>query len=119
MGNDTYSLTDYQKGFNDYNNFIIIINKPYKNYFKGYFVEKPKYENFKKQYEALLTIEQQKKLNHQELQEQDLQILEQYKINTEKVESLKTNLLNGKEYILINEGLYRLICKKMKKKKKI
>ena len=118
MGNDTYSLTDYQKGFNDYNNFIIIINKPYKNYFKGYFVEKPKYENFKKQYEALLTIEQQKKLYHQELQEKDLQILEQYRINTEKVESLKTNLLNGKEYILINEGLYQLICKKNEEEKK-
>ena len=105
MGNNEYSLTDYRNGFNEFNNFIISIYKNASIYYTGYFVENQKYNAFKKQYEDLLSLEQ-KQVNP------EMGILENYKMNTEKVELLKNNLLNNKEYIFINEGLYQLICKK-------
>ena len=114
MGNDSYTLTDYQNSFDNNNKFINSIKQNSSNYYEGYFVEKQKYENFKKQYEVLLNKAQQLTLQYKELEEEDLRILENYKINTEKVESLKTNILNNKEYILINKGLYQLICRKNK-----
>ena len=106
MGNDEYTLKEYQIGFNEFNKFINIINKISSNYYEGYFVEKRKYDEFKKQYEVLLMKEQE------QFRGIDLRILEKYKMNTENVESLKINLLNNKEYIFINKGLYQLICKK-------
>ena len=69
MGNDSYTLTDYQKCFSNYNTFINIINNKSQNYYEGYFVEKQKYDIFKTQYDALLNKEQQLTLQKQELEE--------------------------------------------------
>ena len=110
MGNENYSLTDYRNAFNEFNKFINNIHtKP--NYYEGYFVENKKFDDFKKQYEALLAKEQ--KMNVVQVQ-----ILDNYKMNTEKPELLQNNLFNNKEYIFINEGLYQLICKKNDEEKK-
>ena len=116
MGNSEKTLTDYQNGFTEFNSFINNIQK-YKRYYEGYFVENQKYKEFYKQYEKLLSSEQ-KKLGSQGQQDNNLQILEQYKMNTEKVDFLKNNLLNNKEYIFINEGLYKLICEKNEEEEK-
>ena len=114
MGNEDYSLTDYRNAFNEFNKFINNIHtKP--NYYEGYFVENKKFDDFKKQYEALLAEEQ--KMNVVQVQVQ-VQILDNYKMNTEKPELLQNNLFNNKEYIFINEGLYQLICKKNDEEKK-
>ena len=114
MGNDDYSLTEYRNAFNEFNKFINNIHtKP--NYYEGYFVENKKFDDFKKQYEALLAKEQ--KMNVMQVQVQ-VQILDNYKMNTEKPELLQNNLFNNKEYIFINEGLYQFICKKNDEEKK-
>ena len=115
MGNDDYSLTDYRNAFNEFNKFINNIHTRPNYYYEGYFVENKKFDDFKKQYEALLTEGQ--KMNVMQVQVQ-VQILDNYKMNTEKPELLQNNLFNNKEYIFINEGLYQLICKKNDEEKK-
>ena len=111
MGNDDYSLIDYRNAFNEFNTFINNIHTKPNNYYEGYFVENKKFDDFKKQYEALLAKEQ--KMNVVQVQ-----ILDNYKMNTEKPELLQNNLFNNKEYIFINEGLYQFICKKNDEEKK-
>ena len=117
MGNDSYTLNDYKCAFNEYKQFINIIHKNAQLLSKGYFVEKQNYENFKSIYDNLL-IQKQKSLvnSHSQDVEQNisLETLEAYRMNTETIEGLKAGLLNNKEYILINNGLYHLICHETK-----
>ena len=116
MGNDdNFSLTDYQKGFNELNNFVKNIPKN-KMINQGYFVDYQKYNKFKEKYDELLSKHQLLKLPYQNQQEIYLKSLESVKMNTEKVEDLENNLKNNKEYILINENMFQLICIKNKEK---
>ena len=116
MGNDdNFSLTDYQKGFNELNNFVKNIPKN-KMINQGYFVDYQKYNKFKEKYDELLSKHQLLKNPYQNQQEIDLKSLESVKMNTEKVEDLENNLKNNKEYILINENMFQLICIKNKEK---
>ena len=116
MGNDdNFSLTDYQKGFNELNNFVKNIPKN-KMINHGYFVDYQKYNKFKEKYDELLSKHQLLKNPYQNQQEIDLKSLESVKMNTEKVEDLENNLKNNKEYILINENMFQLICIKNKEK---
>ena len=116
MGNDdNFSLTDYQKGFNELSNFVKNIpNNKMIN--QGYFVDYQKYSKFKEKYDELLCKHQLLKNPYQNQQEIDLKSLESVKMNTEKVEDLENNLKNNKEYILINESMLQLICIKNKEK---
>lgn len=118
MGNDeNYTLTDYQKGFNQLKNFVKKIpnNKNIIN--RGYFVDYQKYNDFKKIFDSLFNKQQQSAIyNNQGQQEIDLKELESSKLYTENVDNLYKNLLNNKQYILINEDLCQLICIKNKEK---
>ena len=116
MGNDdNFSLTDYQKAFNELSNFVKNIPQN-KMINQGYFVDYQKYNKFKEKYDELLSKHQLLKNQYQNQQEIDLKSLESVKMNTEKVEDLENNLKNNKEYFLINENMFQLICIKNKEK---
>ena len=117
MGNGTYSLKDYNDAFNEYKKFINIIHKNAQLLSKGYFVEKQNYEKFTNVYDNLRLQEQnlQRNLPGQVGQQNiSSEALEANKMKTETIEGLKAGLLNNKEYILINKGLYQLICHETK-----
>ena len=117
MGNGSYSLKDYNDAFNEYNKFINIIHKNAQLLSKGYFVEKQNYEKFTNVYDKLMLQEQnlQRNLPGQVGQQNiSSETLEANKMKTEAIEGLKAGLLNNKEYILINQGLYQLICHETK-----
>ena len=118
MGNDeNYSLTDYQKGFNQLKNFVKNIPKNKDIINQGYFVDYQKYNDFKKIFDSLFDKQQKSAIyNNQGQQEIDLKILESSKLYTENVDNLQKNLLNNKQYILINEALCQLICIKNREK---
>ena len=116
MGN-SYSLKDYNDAFNDYKKFINIIHKNSHLLSKGYFVEKQNYEKFTNIYDNLRLQEQNLQRNlpgHGGQQNISSEALEANKMKTETIEGLKAGLLNNKEYILINQGLYQLICHETK-----
>ena len=117
MGNGSYSLKDYNDAFNDYKKFINIIHKNSQLLFKGYFVEKQNYEKFTNIYDNLRLQEQNLQRNlpgHGGQQNISSEALEANKMKTEAIEGLKAGLLNNKEYILINQGLYQFICHETK-----
>jgi len=117
MGNGSYSLKDYNDAFNEYKKFIFIIHKNSQLLSKGYFVEKQNYEKFTNVYDKLMLQEQnlQRNLPGQVGQQNiSSEALEANKMKTETIEGLKAGLLNNKEYILINKGLYQLICHETK-----
>ena len=95
MGNDeNYTLTDYQKGFNQLQNFVNNIPKNIIN--QGYFVDYQKYNDFKKIFDSLFNKQQKSAIyNNQGQQEIDLKELESSKLYTENVDNLKENLLNN------------------------
>ena len=117
MGNSSYSLKDYNDAFNEYKKFINIIHKNSQLLSKGYFVEKQNYEKFTNIYDDLRLQEQNLQRNlpgNGGQQNISSEALEANKMKTEKIEDLKAGLLNNKEYILINQGLYQFICHETK-----
>ena len=109
MGNDSI-LNKYKEGFENLADYINKINNPgtypEQTIHTGYLVNYNNYQNFEN-----LIKDLQKKKESNKIDEDNLKkIIESKKLTTESLDEVEKQIQHGRSFIIINRGLYELIC---------
>ena len=110
MGNDNI-LNTYKEGFKDFGDYIKEINcsdiLSNTEIHEGYLVNYKQYQEFKYSIFNLLNQNPSNPLDDGKLKG----YIESNKLRTESLDDVKTHVLNGYSFQIINKRIYKLICK--------
>ena len=116
MGNSPSSLNDYLNEFKKFEKFINLIKSGQYNQeeiYEGYFVKKEDYDKFynflKEKYNNQQGSNATQNMGNYNMN-QVIEEIKSKRINTAKKEVIQNHALNGHEFMLINEDLYKAIC---------
>ena len=110
MGNDNV-LNTYKEGFKNFEDYINEINNPgflaNIEIHEGYLVNYKQYQEFK-----YLIFNLQNQNSSNPLDDEKLKgYIESKKLTTESLDDVKTHVLTGYSFQIINKKIYKLICK--------
>ena len=112
------NLVDFKKAFVNFQSFIDNISSEEGNTLDGYLVKYNDYENLKRSVNNNFEIEQKTQTqtfhqikNNQYENERKISAITLIKLGTINFEDAKNHILNGEIFIIINEEIYKIICK--------